>query len=367
MGNTNETTARPLHLNYLDGIRGICALYVVFFHCWQASGSYHPLWLAWASAGRSAVTVFIVLSGFVLTRPLQAGHFRGGIWDFARRRARRILPPYYGALVLSLLAWWIVAIAGGIPLFQRVYFGRSWPAWGNWIVTAHLLLIHDWQSDWLYKINGPLWSIATEWHIYFVFALLLLPLWRRTSSAVLIVAATVLGWGLSLCLAPLWDAGYWFIGCFALGMVATRAEREGWQAPWLLLATVGGLAFIVIATWAVVNRVRYQDSDWIWLPALDYLVGAAAACGLIGLSRSGRFAAIVRWPLTTSACVRLGGFSYSLYLTHLPILGLLDGWCVYTERGPFGKTAVLLVIGVPAAVLFAWLFSLVFERLLSRR
>ena len=48
-----------------------------------------------SSSGTTPVAVFIVLSGFSLA----AGNpMRGGYWAYVRRRARRILPPYYAAL-----------------------------------------------------------------------------------------------------------------------------------------------------------------------------------------------------------------------------------------------------------------------------
>ncbi|WP_410959855.1 acyltransferase family protein, partial [Salmonella sp. SAL4356] len=55
--------------------------------------------------GHLAVSIFIVISGFCLALPVVAAgdRMRDGSLNFFKRRARRILPPYYGALAFSLL------------------------------------------------------------------------------------------------------------------------------------------------------------------------------------------------------------------------------------------------------------------------
>src|SRR5690242_1352162 len=97
-------------LAILDGLRGLSALYVVLHHAYEEVRTVAPTdWLvvrlAWLHCGHAAVAVFIVLSGYSLA----AGDpFRGGFRAYVGRRARRILPPYYAALALSLLAIWLV-------------------------------------------------------------------------------------------------------------------------------------------------------------------------------------------------------------------------------------------------------------------
>ncbi len=112
----------------LDGMRGIAALYVVLHHAYfEVSEAAPKEWLvgrfAWLAFGHYAVAVFIVLSGFSLA----AGDpMRGGFWAYVRRRARRILPPYYVALGLSLLLIWLV------PALQS----RDDPRWGEIALPA---------------------------------------------------------------------------------------------------------------------------------------------------------------------------------------------------------------------------------------
>src|ERR1700689_2493356 len=107
------TASRPSHLNFLDGIRGATALYVVGHHILQWSFINYknerlPGWFRVVQVfkfGHLAVGIFIVLSGFCLMLPVaRSGNDRltRGLTEFIKRRARRILPPYYAAFVLSL-------------------------------------------------------------------------------------------------------------------------------------------------------------------------------------------------------------------------------------------------------------------------
>src|SRR5882672_5264093 len=100
-----------LRLEYLDGLRGIAALYVVLFHSMVGfRGDVLPPALVSAlkfmTYGHFSVAVFIVLSGYCLMLPVARssdGRLSGGFAGYVKRRALRILPPYYAAVSISLL------------------------------------------------------------------------------------------------------------------------------------------------------------------------------------------------------------------------------------------------------------------------
>ena len=135
-----RTDARSHRLAGLDGIRGLAALYVVVNHVFlRAFPGYPvdhaPFWAGWFIYGRFAVVVFIVLSGFSLAlSPARHGGRLDGASRFARRRARRILPAYWAALVFSLAVAWLLAPQPGygVPdarsvLVKACSFRTSWP------------------------------------------------------------------------------------------------------------------------------------------------------------------------------------------------------------------------------------------------
>src|SRR5439155_24453768 len=104
-------------LAHLDGLRGLAALAVVLHHIWLTIWPFEygrePRGLARVTDvlayGHFPVGVFIVVSGFCLMRPVCAsGGLEGDALGFLRRRARRILPPYYAAVAFSLVLIWTV-------------------------------------------------------------------------------------------------------------------------------------------------------------------------------------------------------------------------------------------------------------------
>src|SRR4051812_44058637 len=111
-----ESSSRPkaVRFAYLDGIRGLASLYVLLHHVWGEL-AWSPLaeklpllfdWRGqWLAYGHFAVVVFIVLSGYTLMLPIARaaqGHLNGSFLAYVKRRARRILPPYYASLTVYL-------------------------------------------------------------------------------------------------------------------------------------------------------------------------------------------------------------------------------------------------------------------------
>ena len=136
------------HLLFLDGLRALAALFVVMHHSWLEiwPPEYHraPLGLmakasGWLFFGHYAVALFIVLSGFSLMLSVvrNNGILRGGMKTFFLRRARRILPPYYFALGISLLlCLTVIGKPTGTHWDSSVGFGKR-------DVLHHLLLMQD--------------------------------------------------------------------------------------------------------------------------------------------------------------------------------------------------------------------------------
>jgi peptidoglycan/LPS O-acetylase OafA/YrhL len=175
LGTRPETAAQVMpaerrRLVGLDGIRGLAALFVVVNHVFlRAFPGYPadkaPFWAAGFIYGRFAVVVFIVLSGFSLSvAPARAGWRLDGVVKFAHRRAWRILPPYWAALVFSLLMTWFVVAQPGWPIPTA----RS--------VVVNGLLVQD--VVFVPSPNRAFWSIAIEAHLYVVFPLLILAVRR---------------------------------------------------------------------------------------------------------------------------------------------------------------------------------------------
>ncbi len=361
----SDRSARPTDLLFVDGLRAVAALSVACLHAFLytgAAGSAErelPLLAHVFLFGQYGVAVFIVVSGFVLSLPV-ASHpalaLRGGTRAFMRRRARRILPPYYAAL----LGFTVLILA--IPGLEE----RSGTAWDSKVpvttgdVLAHAGLVHNLGAS-AFKIDGPLWTVATEWQIYFLLPLLLIPLWRRLGAASATGLGLAIGVGLHFA-SPRFDVAHaWYLGLFAFGMLAAAAVNGGrpaLQLDRLRFASVAAVLGVFAA--AVLNRDFTDAHQWLVEPAL----GAGVACGLVVLTaqvRAGRPGSVLRL-LSSRPLVAVGLFSYSLYLVHSPLIGWFNLATDEIEVPTLVRLALMLVIALPLAVLAAYAFFLAVER-----
>ena len=81
-----------------------------------------------------------------------------------------------------VLCWLLIALIPGLQRAERVRWDRALPAFEPGVVLSHLLLVHNLDERWIFKVDPPLWSVATEWQIYWLFPGLL-AVWRRHGSA----------------------------------------------------------------------------------------------------------------------------------------------------------------------------------------
>jgi peptidoglycan/LPS O-acetylase OafA/YrhL len=307
-----------------------------------------------------AVDVFIVLSGYCLMIPVAQTGGMQSLSRFIKRRALRILPPYYAALALSI---------GLLFLLPTQQMQDKGSAVSSVSVISHIFLLHNLNVRWILDINGVLWSIATEWQIYFIFALALIPCYKRYGGGVTAVAACIISaapWALFPGFHKVERACFWYIGLFALGMWAAnmnfapseRGNRSvSWR--WWLAAWIGTIAF----SFPTFNQLH------VWLypsmfPWADVTVGLLTALTLIHVTQSvqsGHPSPTARL-LSTRAAVGIGVFSYSLYLINSRVVeraiirpGLLN-------QGIAVEYVFSLLIAISVVLATAYLFYLCFER-----
>jgi peptidoglycan/LPS O-acetylase OafA/YrhL len=340
----------------LDGVRGLAALFVVVNHVFlRAFPGYPvdkaPFWAGWFIYGRFAVVVFIVLSGFSLAlSPIRRGWQLGGISSFAQRRAWRILPAYWAALVFSLVVAWLVAPPPG----EAVPDLRS--------VVVNGLLVQNLVSA--PAPNRAFWSMAVEAQLYILFPLLLLTV-RRWGTVAMVAAVTLVVAAVGIVgphvshldyiviQSPPDLAALFAVGILAAGIVAAGDVRRSWPWAWLTLAAAA----------PVLAMIWWQGSVWtldnlLWV---DLALGPAVGCLLAALA-TGRPARLLR--LLDARPVRnLGLSSYSLYLTHGPIVVVVYERIVAGNVRP-GVPAFLVTLALvlPLTIAFARVFASVFER-----
>jgi peptidoglycan/LPS O-acetylase OafA/YrhL len=354
-------------LVFIEGLRGLAALYVVLGHICSIAdpGVFFgqrgpgPEWLRIMMQpfgfGHLAVAAFIVISGFCLQTSLfNSGN--GSLTDpkrFFKRRALRILPPYYACLGLSLfVAYKVTPLGHGLPFSQYL---PVTPA----VIASHVFMIHNWSPDWMYRINGVLWSIAIESQLYLLFPLLVLLLNKANRLSTLMLAMSV-----SASVLIIWPRAEkfypWYLALFALGMAASHLAYAPpkWRGPNALASLLfGGLCLCgCIFTAAKGYSMAVMDS---WMGAC--VVSVLYACTVSKKFTLGRL-------LAAKPLAWLGTISYSLYLMHHPILQPLYLLRPAWAQGPLQATIYLLVIGLPAILLGVTIFWFFFERpFVSRR
>lgn len=335
-----HSSVRP-RIDALDGIRGLAVVAVLAFH----------LDLSWARGGYLGVSTFFTLSGYLITSLLEAEHRRTGGVAMARfwgRRVRRLLPLSLVGVVLAALA----ASRIGVTTSTR---GDLLAALGNVSNWRFLLDGHSYGD--LFSAPSPVlhyWSLAVEWQLYLVFPFLALATLRRSRLAFhrALVAACAVSWGalVVLVLAGEGDAAYYATltragEVFAGGVlaVARRRGRHAAAAPAASVrTTVGGMAALAVLVVAVGTIGTQPDGGHVLaLP----LVALASTALIAAATRPGPLAAALSLPVL----VRLGAWSYALYVVHWPIFL----WLSPARTGLGSVTLVALRLAVTFAVAVA--------------
>jgi peptidoglycan/LPS O-acetylase OafA/YrhL len=378
----------------LDGLRAIATLMVISFHIQQKDFLWDKWNQEWLSAiwtfGGSGVTLFFVLSGFLLFLPYSKALLLRTAWpslkQFYMRRALRILPAYYIALVLIIL------------LFQRQYLDpRLWNQ-----LLLFITLFMDSTPETFRALNGPFWTLAIEWQFYMLLPLIALGFLfcinrlanspQRRLIAVLVCCLLLVAWGLfirrvglhyqrnpmpspilKVVLFFLYGTGGKYLENFAVGMAISACYAFGRHSEhgsaflaWMKRISIpvgiaGVLLFFFTAAWHFymlelktplfihfVHLVNYFE--WLNEMVIALAYGSIMFALLFGYQ-------VIKRPLEWRPLGQIGLISYGLYMWHLPwiqffqihiqpMLPMLNKYLMY---GAYWTWVVLLV--VPIAIL----------------
>ena len=275
----------------LDGLRGVAALGILFFH-------FNLFFLPQARlpfVGRAylAVDLFFLLSGFVMAHVyghLLASNWRAHWMQYVKARFARIYPLF----VVTTLAMILMAALSHFPLLYVSFSGRS--------LTLQPVLLQQWASG--LSWNYPSWSISTEAEAYVVFVL---------SAGVLVagryprlIAVCCAGVVIALSIAGSGSLN-WFVGIpallrtlaeFSLGVLIYRAYMNSPRC-W------GKWAMILAIPLMVLTKMTHLDF---------FMVGAFGCLIYYAANATDVFGRL----LSSQPLVTLGNWSYGIYLWHAP-------------------------------------------------
>lgn len=317
---------QSLYLSTLTPLRGIAALLVVIFHSSLFLGPIvKPETTLFIQNGWLWVDFFFVLSGFILAH-VYGTYFQEGVsWlgykKYLLARFARIYPLHFVTL------WVAVLLIAGIKLFAQDIMPFIQVIFDYKTIPASLLLI---QSMHLYitpPLNTPSWSLSTEWWVYVLFPLLVGPFFRlRTVGKIGAFLAIAALFGLLMYyIVPHWGNRYFakpgelspatlnvtadwgYIRClagFLLGMLFYEIYRH--RLGYSLLRS--GFAFLAVAIALVVAL----HAGWH-----ELLVVALFPLLILTAAYNNDF---VKRALETRPLQRLGDWSFSIYMVHIPIV-----------------------------------------------
>jgi peptidoglycan/LPS O-acetylase OafA/YrhL len=309
----STAVAPEQHYPFLDFIRFAAALLVLFGHArgllLEGIGNVqHPNALIRAfylatGLQHEGVVLFFVVSGFLIGgsawRIMQRGRFDFFIY-FINRFARIYLV-FIPALILVLVLETLVRphlfdtrFYGVRPLLPAgIFDGWTWDQIPCHLLAVQGLICTPWGAD------LPLWSLGYEWAFYMIgpalFALVLVPIRRRAGKMLMLAA------GLAVLTWWHWDWLFWFL----VWMFGVFAARRFETRPAPLFVGLLGLAFC--GAGLIVSRLAILSPYATDLAVAIGLTAAITCRPLMGMTRGWSF-------------IRRGaGFSYSLYLIHLPL------------------------------------------------
>jgi len=386
-GNATSPITAGTHIPCVEGIRALAASLVVVHHAASLVGPGRAGRLATPAAIMDiGVSIFFVLSGFLIYRPFAAAHLAGRpplrARSFLWRRVVRIVPAYWAALTIlwatgsfSLGAeWW------RYYLFLQIYdvfttLGGIVPAWSLNTEMVFYLFVPVW-SLFLRRVvhRGRPGRPAVELGLIGLIGL------GGYVSRALISATDHLWLDLPQQKVTMREVSFsWFpnnVDLFAIGMAVAvlmgwSAQEPAVKARLDRIAARAGLwwgAALVLFVWFAYRvgppSINGGYKGFYWQQR-QFTFGLIGLCLLVPAAFGDQGRGLVRQVLQWRPIVWIGVISYGLYLWHQDLMERIPDW---VDRSPDRIPVLLVVAGAFALGIGAAAISwYVLERPVQRR
>ena len=387
----DKSTSKPSgnRLDFIEGLKGIGAMQVVALHyicaflpaMARAGGEPRYAWESWVATsplfvlfnGYAAFNLFFLMSGFVLA-PSFARINGGWINQIVRRLFRLFLPMACALLIAVLLflafpdakhnantiaqSGWLEGSANSPLTFDAItkdlFLNSMILGYRERSIAAVFSAIYPHLTSWSQSINGPFWTLhIILWGSYLVLALAWLRQRVKKFHFYLVAFATFLftsTGGFSLFLI-----GYLFFDLFQF--LQTKQSRT--------ISVLGTISFIsglyVVYTpmlpmlepiFNLQNSIRSGPtlySEW-----LNELGAILIFAGILALP-------LAKKILSASLFVKLGKLSFSLFLTHFPIIFTISCTLFYALSNAgvdyLQSYLIMVAAGISLSLLVAYYFE----------
>lgn len=358
---TKTKDSKP-HYALLDGLRGVAALLVVWYHVFegfQFAGN-KPV-IDFINHGYLAVDFFFILSGFVI------GYAYDSRWGktltlggFFRRRLIRLQPMVIMGAVIGAASFLISGMERWDGTHATLWLTFLAFVCGCLMLPALPGMPREVRGNGeMFPLNGPCWSLFFEYVGNIVYALFI----RRLSTRLLAVLS------FALCCALAWFAvtdqsGYGSIG---VGWTVDRTNILGGMLRMLCPFTMGvlmsrlfkplrqarGAFWISAALLLAIFHIPYIYSEGAL--SLNGVFESTCIIGVFPLvvwyAASGKTTDIA----STRICRFLGDISYPLYIVHYPLMYAFYMWLIKTRQYTLHETWPAALAAVTASIILAWL------------
>ena len=373
------TDTKP-HYELLDGLRGVAAILVLFYHIFEGfsfaeitNGDGDGI-IRTLNHGHIAVDFFFILSGFVLSYAYDDRWKKMNTWQFFKRRLIRLHPMLIMGAVIGTIAFAFVG-------FEK-WDGATTPT--GWIMIAMLLTMfmipavpgvpYEVRGNGeMFPLNGPAWSLFFEYIGNIIYALAI----RRLSTKILTILTIVLGcihaWffignvsgydmvgvGWTIDSVNFWGGLIRMLFPFTMGMLIARTfkPRKVKGAFWICsiaLVALFAVPYIPSSGEISLNSLYEVICIAFVFPFIVWL----GACGICG-------------EKTAKASKLLGEISYPLYIVHYPIMYIFYAWLIEKKYYNLHDSWETVLLVVSSSILLAFLCLKLYDepvrRWLSRK